>query len=59
MKLYIITHPSPLYPPFPEFWEGGKEVGKQEPQGKPPVAPVFRMGSAHMFMGDVNNLSSE
>jgi hypothetical protein len=24
----VITHLSPLYPPFPKFWEGGKEVGK-------------------------------
>ena len=24
----VITHPSPLYPPFPKIWEGGSEDGK-------------------------------
>jgi len=31
----VITHSSPLFPPFPKLvWEGGKEDGKQESAGK-------------------------
>ena len=38
---YVITHPSSLYPPFPKFWEGGKEAGKQESAGKTTCGFLF------------------
>jgi hypothetical protein len=49
VQVYIITHgfdisnPTPLSPPFPKFWEGGKRSENGMSQGKPPVTSHFQM----------------
>jgi hypothetical protein len=38
----VITHPSPLYPPFPKLvWEGGKKLENRNPQVVVPADSCF------------------
>jgi hypothetical protein len=53
--LVVFTHPSPLYPTFPQNSRmGGRRFENRSQQGKPPADSCFRLYTDQIFAGRRN-----